>query len=100
MTITIGSYNFEGPFSNTQALRNESGVYAILGSNAPGEFIVLDIGESATLKDRVDRHDRRDQWHQCGYRALSAAALYTDAMSRMRIERELRNLYAPRCGIR
>lgn len=100
MTIQIGSYNFEGPFSSVDALRNESGVYAILGGNAPGEHVVLDIGESATLRNRIDSHDRRDQWRQCGYRWLSVAAYYTNTMSRLLIERELRISYQPRCGIR
>lgn len=100
MTIKIGSYNFEGPFGNTGALRNESGVYAILGSNGPGEHIVLDIGESATLRDRVARHDRQDQWRQCGYRGLSVAVCYTNAMTRMFMERELRDSFKPRCGVR
>lgn len=100
MSIRIGNYNFEGPFGSTDGLRNESGVYAILGSNALGEHTVLDIGESATLRDRVARHDRQDQWRRCGYRWLLAAAYNTNAMNRTLIERELRISYQPRCGIR
>lgn len=100
MAIQIGNYNFEGPFSSVDGLRNTSGVYAILGSNQARQFTVLDIGESATLRDRVGSHDRHDQWRQCGYRTLFAAALYTDAHSRMRIESELRTAYQPPCGIR
>lgn len=100
MTIQIGSYNFEGPFSSAAALLNESGVYAILGSNSPGQYVVIDIGESGTLSDRVSRHDRQDQWRRCGYDALFVAVHYTNAMARMFMERELRDSYKPRCGIR
>jgi hypothetical protein len=100
MAIQIGNYNFEGPFSSVEALRNTSGVYAILGSNQPQQFAVLDVGESATLRDRVGSHDRQNHWRQCGYLTLFAAALYTDAHSRMRIESELRVKYQPPCGIR
>lgn len=100
MTIQIGTYNFEGPFSSVDALRNESGVYAILGSNGSGEHVVIDIGESAMLRNRIAGHDRQDQWRQCGFRWVLAATYYTNAMNRMLIERELRNSYRPRCGIR
>ena len=100
MAIKIGSYNFEGPFPTTDALHNRSGVYTILGSDQPGQFVVLDVGESATLRDRVANHDRQNQWHQCGYGTLLAAAHYTDAVARVRIERELRAAYNPPCGLR
>lgn len=100
MSIKIGNYNFDGPFSRHDALRNESGVYAILGSNGPGQHVVLDVGESATLRDRVARHDRQDQWRQCGFRVLTVAAHYTNAMSRTLMERELRTAFKPRCGVR
>lgn len=100
MGIQIGNYNFEGPFGTVEQLRNASGVYAILGSNAPNRYTVLDIGESATLKDRIAGHDRKGQWSACGFGTLFAAAHYVPADARMRIERELRTLYNPTCGIR
>lgn len=100
MAIKIGSYNFDGPWSSTDSLRNDSGVYAILGSNEPGRHVVLDVGESATVRDRVAQHDRHDQWRRCGYRTLHVAACYTNAATRMLIERELRNTFKPACGVR
>lgn len=100
MTIKIGNYNFDGPFDSLNPLRNESGVYAILGSNGSGEHVVLDVGESSTLRDRVARHDRQNQWRQCGYRMLSVAVHYTNAVTRTLMERELRNTFKPRCGVR
>lgn len=100
MAIQIGNYNFEGPFGSLDALRNASGVYAILGCNSPQQYVVVDVGESATLKNRIAGHDRQGQWKGCGYGTLFAAAHYTDASTRMRIERELRAIYNPPCGLR
>lgn len=100
MAIKIGSYNFEGPFHSADALHNLSGVYTILGSSQPGQYVVLDVGESSTLRDRVANHDRRHQWRRCGFSTLAAAAHYTDGVTRMRIESELRAAYNPPCGLR
>lgn len=100
MTIQIGRYNFEGPFGTLDSLRSASGVYAILGRNASGGYDVIDIGESATLRDRIASHDRKDQWTRFGYPTIFAAAHYSDPHARMRIEQELRALYNPPCGLR
>lgn len=100
MTIQIGRYNFEGPFDTLDGLPNASGVYAILGRNASGGYDMIDIGESATLKDRIATHDRKDQWARRGHPTILAAAYYSDAHSRMHIEQELRALYNPPCGLR
>ena len=100
MAIKIGNYDFEGPLHTTDALHNLSGVYTILGSNQPGRYAVLDVGGSSTLRDREANHDRHDQWRRCGYSTLLAAAHYTDAVTRLRIERELRVAYNPPCGFR
>lgn len=100
MGIQLGNYNFEGPFGTIDGLRNASGVYAILGRTPSGHYDVIDIGESATLKDRIAAHDRKDQWTRFGHPTILAAARYSDAPSRMHIERELRALYNPPCGLR
>jgi hypothetical protein len=100
MTIAIGNYNFEGPFTTTNALRNESGVYAILGRAASGQYVVLDIGESGALRDRVRQHDRQNEWARCGYSPLFVAAHYTGATTRPPIERLLRAVFKPTCGVR
>lgn len=100
MTIKIGSYNFEGPFHTTDALHYLSGVYTILGTNQPGQYVVLDVGESAALKDRVTDKDRRDERGRCGLRTLLAAAHYTNEVTRVRVESELRAAYNPHSGLR
>jgi hypothetical protein len=99
MSITIGNLSFEGPFSGSAQLRGQSGVYAILGRDT-GNWIVVDVGESGNVQERVANHDRRTQWQGCGHATLSVAAYYCDAATRMTVEKQLRNYYNPRCGDR
>ncbi|GAB4364101.1 MAG: hypothetical protein Kow0060_21090 [Methylohalobius crimeensis] len=101
MGINIGNYNFEGPFTTTANLKNQSGVYAILGRNFTSErWKVVDIGESAAVRDRVDNHDRATCWKRRGHSQLTAAVYYCAQQPRMRIEQELRNQFNPPCGDR
>ncbi len=101
MAINIGNYNFEGPFSNSNDLRKQSGVYVILGRNADSEtWKVVDVGESEDVQERVANHDRADCWKRQGYRQLAAAAYYCDERTRTRIEQELRAQFNPPCGDR
>lgn len=99
MSISIGNLSFDGPFSNTSGLLARSGVYAILGSGT-GNWIVVDIGESGDIKNRVENHDRKPQWQACGHATLSVAAFYCDAATRMAVEKQLRAQYSPACGDR
>jgi len=101
MAIPIGSYNFEGPFSNSDSLRSQSGVYVILGSNAGnGNWNVVDVGESEDVKTRVANHDRADCWKRQRYQQLAVAVYYCDARTRTKVEQELRVKYNPPCGDR
>ncbi len=101
MAITIGKYNFQGPFSSTSSLKNQSGVYVILGRNSqPEPWTVVDIGESGTVRERVENHDRAPCWNRQGYNQLAVAAYYCAEAQRMRIEQELRAQFNPPCGDR
>lgn len=100
MTIKIGNYNFEGPYANASDVRSASGVYVILGRSGVEPYRVLDVGESANMQDRLRNHDRQNQWAKCGYAHVHAAVLYVNGYTRMDIERTLRSLYNPTCGIR
>lgn len=98
--ITIGRYTFEGPFSQTTSLRCQSGVYAILTPTVGGSYKVLDIGESESVRDRVETHDRQPCWVRNKNGSILYAALYCGAVDRMRIERELRQQFPLPCGDR
>jgi hypothetical protein len=100
MSIQIGSYNFEGPFTKEAQLRAVSGVYAILGRTTGSQWRVVDIGEAGDVYQRVSTHDRAPCWRARGYGELAAAALYVSEVQRMLIERQLRGQFNPPCGER
>ncbi|MCY3675313.1 MAG: hypothetical protein OXH65_07660 [Paracoccaceae bacterium] len=100
MSIKIGNYNFEGPFGSSSNLKDQSGVYAILGNNSGNNWDLVDVGESFQVKYRVENHERKMCWKQQDYANLKIAVFYTDENSRMRIEVELRYQYNPPCGQR
>lgn len=93
-------YTFHGPFTSTASLADKSGVYLISVIEG-GIHKVLDIGESANLRDRVTNHDRKNQWvyHAAG-QTLHCSTFYCDEEARMMIEFELRSFFAPPCGLR
>ena len=102
MSIRIGKYMFEGPYSTTDLLEDRSGVYAIIDNKSDGSTLI-DVGESSTLKSRVENHERSDCWRRNGIGKLKAAVLYTPNQhqsGRMLIEQEIRNQYSPVCGLR
>ena len=102
MSINIGSYQFEGPYSKTSSLDNRAGVYAILCDNG-ANYTVVDIGESAAVRSRIETHDRKTCWNGNCRTNLSVAVLYTphqQQSGRMLIEQELRRQYSPSCGSR
>ena len=100
MAIQIGKYNFEGPYRTPADIPALSGVYVILGRNGPTNWQVIDVGESRSLWERLNNHDREPQWGRCGYSDRAIAVLYCAEAQRMQIERELRNQFNPVCGIR
>lgn len=74
MSIKIGDYYFEGPYYSEASLENRSGVYAILCGNSNR---VIDIGESAKVKSRIEDHDRKDCWKRNCSETIKYAVLYT-----------------------
>lgn len=103
MSITNGQYEFEGPYNNTSSLQDRSGVYVILDHRADGKYYILDVGESAQVKTRVEMHDRKDCWERKRLGTLKVAVLYTPNLQqpgRSAIERDIREQYRPPCGER
>lgn len=100
--VTIGKYSFEGPYGTTAQLQDKAGVYAILDSRS-SSLHVVDVGESVTVKTRVESHDRENCWKRNRLGTLQVAVLYTPGLQqagRMQIEQELRDQYQPVCGVR
>lgn len=104
MSVGMGKYTFEGPYNSTACLEDRAGIYAILTPVGANKFRVVDIGESATVRSRVEHHDRSDCWTRNASREGLCAAVYytpyTQQAGRVEIERELRQQYSPACGIR
>ena len=102
MSIPIGRYIFEGPYTDTARLEDRSGVYAIL-DHRNGTNHLVDVGESAQVKTRVDNHDRKPCWNGNKKGVLTVSVLYTpnaQQAGRMAIEQEIRKQFNPPCGDR
>lgn len=99
MSIIIAGYSFEGPYQSMGHLKDKSGVYAILSPSSNNNYDILDVGESAKVKERVDNHDRENCWKRnANSRSVRYAAYYTGASARMKIENVIRNRYNMPCG--
>jgi hypothetical protein len=100
MSIQVGSYVFGGPYKYTSALEDRSGVYVILCSSN-GKYTLVDVGESATVKTRVETHERKSCWSRNCHSELMVAVLYTPHLQqsgRIEIEKKIRNSYDLPCG--
>ena len=96
MSIDISGHTFKGPFEDSNDLKDQSGVYVILNKKSNGKWGVVDVGESATLKTRVNDHDREECWQK--YSNFHIAALYVGEVNRESIATQIRQDYNPPCG--
>jgi len=104
MTIVLAGYTFEGPHTLPSSLANRAGVYAIMAQTSTNNYKVVDVGESATVRQRVENHDRTDCWRRNSTPyGPRYAVLYTPGVQqpgRVKIEQRIRNTYNPPCGDR
>ena len=93
--------DFEGPFASSSEIKNQSGAYIVLGRNRDAErWTVIDTGESATLSERLNNHDRKPCWNGQPFNNLAFAVKYAGEQERMQIEAAVRKDYNPACGDR
>lgn len=100
MSITVGKYTFEGPYTLTGKLEDRAGVYAI-HCYRDDKYSLIDVGEAAKVKSRVETHDRKNCWKRECAGTLTVSAYYTPNLQqagRMQIEQEIRDQYYPPCG--
>jgi hypothetical protein len=100
MSINVGKYTFEGPYSSTESLEDKSGIYLVV-CHSGGKYHPVDVGESGTVKSRVKNHDRKSCWNRNCNSSLEVAVLYTPNMQqagRGKIEEEIRGMYDFPCG--
>ena len=102
MTIELAGYKFAGPYRSTESLENRSGVYGILTPTSATRYKVIDVGESATVRSRVENHDRKPCWRRNANNGqISYAVYYTPGLQqagRKEIEQKIRKQYSPPCG--
>jgi len=100
MSIRVGNYTFEGPYISTDKLEDRSGVY-VIHCKQDDKYYKIDVGESATVKSRVETHDRKDCWNRNCKDTLTFSVYYTPHLQesgRKEIEREIRDQYKIPCG--
>ncbi len=104
MSIEISGYKFDGPYGSTSSLEDRSGVYSILTPTDSTHYKVIDVGESATVKTRVENHNRESCWRRnTNSGGLRYAVHYTPRLQqagRRAIEQEIRQRYHPPCGVK
>ena len=98
MSITILGYEFEGHFTSTELLKNQSGVYVIHYKNNDDKYTRLDCGESSDVKNRVETHDRKNCWSKHAKGQITASAYYCNEQERMIIEKKIRTASDLPCG--
>lgn len=100
MSITMGKYTFEGPYASTDKLEDRSGIYAIL-CHRDNTYYPIDVGESATVKARVQNHERKDCWKRNCSGTLTVSVYYTPHLQqagRIQVEQEIRTQHQFPCG--
>lgn len=101
MTETIAGYTFNGPYSSTESINDKSGVYAVL-CKKDNKYDVVEVGESSTVKSRLDDHDRKACWKkECTTSTMYYAVKYTPNLQqagRMEIEQDIRAKMKVPCG--
>lgn len=96
----ISKYTFAGPFYSTGVLKDKSGVYAIFCLSKK-KYELIDVGESAKVKIRVENHERSGCWEDNCDGMLVYAVYYTQhgkKPTRMEIESDIRNCNDIPCG--
>lgn len=97
MTVLIGSWEFEGPFTQAKEILHEPGIYAIL-SCTESEYELLEIDESESVRATLERHSSFSLGKNECESSLAAAVYYcadlTSALREGLIEEVLREFNA------
>lgn len=97
--VQIGNYQFTGPYWPGYGLPAMAGVYLVI-DHTLGNRRVIDIGESDDIAARISTHDRTTCWHLHRRGELRVWILHEPNRQRRRaIERELRQMFRPPCGV-
>jgi hypothetical protein len=103
LAMKLGEFDFDGPFESLDALDRWPGILAVVGLT-DGEPIVIDLGGSGTIGDRLRLCQREERWRQIARERSCSLAFFVHFMpgarsaDRLEVQRRLRGLYAPACG--
>lgn len=102
--LTICGFSFTClPLADAD-FKDDAAIYAVISVKPDGTFDVLDVGQSGHVDQRIDSHDRRDQWLQNRSAEMIWVGVHpmpTDTFSKMeRLGREAKLRYElnPPCG--
>ncbi len=93
--LNVLGYQFDGPYSVNEDFNNVAGVYIITTPNA----VIVDVGETENLKDRIPGHERRQCWIKNGG-TIFYFHREVHSQNRLAIESLIRNKYNPACGVK
>lgn len=105
--MNLCGFDFVGPYSDPDELKEDAGVYVVLSIRAGKPNMILDIGEGGWnfpqgqgVRSRLKSHNRRTCWEEHSQGGLIAfAVLYErDGTQRLKVEEALRRFYQPPCG--
>lgn len=101
MTIKIDKYQFQGPYTSFKKIRNRAGIYAV-HSHIGQKYYIIDIGESAMVRDRLEKHERMKCWiNFLNGGEITISVLYLKHWcqdGRSKLVKKLREKYNPPCG--
>lgn len=84
MGIVIGPIEFEGPYSNSEHLKEEPGLYALL-CESKGEFELVELDEAGCVKHCLDGDEYTSNmrfWQETSSSNIVAAVHYTPQLSK------------------
>jgi len=98
MSFKKWDHEFDGAFTNPNSLKPAAGVYVIWCD--PGKYwIVLDVGESENVVERIKNHDRADCWRRnCSGNIYYSATYISDQTDRIDLEYRIRSQERVACG--
>jgi hypothetical protein len=101
MGFNLGKYSFNGPVSSIGKIRNRSGLYAIV-CEEDREYFLMDIGESSSLRTRIENNDKKKCWIKKCNGQLLIFIRYTPFLKqqgRKRVKDEIKKVFTPACKL-
>lgn len=101
MSIEIGWFSFDGPFSSENDLQAKAGIFTVLSLEEGGRYNMLDVDGGDDVAGAVKAHERRECWEEHKGKSLHYAAFYLvegNAEARETIIKEIRMQYVMACS--